>query len=91
MDTPSNVTRGVQGGEYAPGPTHKPPLISSIEIKTRVGLRWRGQLKILPKAPKIVWAALNQPSCRLGLAYVPLCRDTWAPTGTSSGPLTIVV
>ena len=28
---------------------------------------------------------------RLGLAYVPLCHGTWAPTGTSNGPLTIVV
>ena len=28
---------------------------------------------------------------RLGLAYVPLCHGTWAPTGISNGPLTIVV
>ena len=28
---------------------------------------------------------------RLGLAYVPLCHVTWAPTGTSNGPLTIAV
>ena len=26
---------------------------------------------------------------RLGLAYVPLCHGTWAPTGTSNGPMTI--
>ena len=23
---------------------------------------------------------------RLGLAYVPLCHGTWAPTGKSNGP-----